>query len=168
MKQLWAPWRLQFISDKKNEKTTACVFCELLKQEPSVDNLVLTQTENWSVFINRFPYNNGHLLLIPKAHVKQVNDLPQPTQDSFGIALACLEHALQECYKPDGINVGYNLGKSAGAGIPDHVHAHMVPRWSGDTNFMPVIGETKCIPDHLNSMYTKLQPFIKKYFKETL
>lgn len=165
MKQLWAPWRLQFILDKKKHPTEDCVFCGLIKQGPSLESLILGISKHWAVVLNRYPYNNGHLLLIPTQHASSIAMLSSDIQRQFGPALVACEAALNECYHPDGMNFGYNLGKSAGAGIPDHIHAHIVPRWNGDTNFLPVLGETKCIPDHLETMYATVRPYIQKYFR---
>lgn len=168
MKQLWAPWRLQFILNNKKKEPSECVFCDLLNKGVGEESLLLASSQTWSVILNRFPYNNGHVLLVPKDHVRHFSELKADVRNNFGSAVSALETALRECYQPEGMNFGYNLGKSSGAGIPDHLHAHMLPRWAGDTNFMPILAETKCIPDHLETMYAQLQPFVQKHFKEDL
>lgn len=156
MKQLWAPWRMVYIDQPTNDD--GCIFCaERIQTEPR-EALVLTQTKHSLVMLNKYPYNNGHLLLAPKRHESKLDNLPHEEhldlQDALCRSLAILRAVL----KPGGINVGMNLGKCAGAGVEDHLHWHLVPRWEGDTNFMPVIGETRVMPQHLLDSYDRLKP----------
>ena len=158
--RLWAPWRMEYIKDSVQVRPKTCIFCDLLA--PGDDDrtrLVLYRGERAAVLMNKFPYNNGHLLVMPRAHAGHLDKLDRETfldlHDLVHQAINVLERAL----KPHGLNVGMNLGLEAGAGIPDHMHYHVVPRWSGDTNFMPVIAETKVISQHLLATYDELKPF---------
>ena len=159
MKTIWAPWRLEFILDPK-AKTKAkgqSVFAALLKQKPSYNNLILHKSKTAFILLNKFPYSNGHMMVIPK---RQVADLDQLTPDEhceIGALLALSVRVLKKSLKPEGFNVGLNLGKAAGAGIVNHIHYHVVPRWVGDTNFMPIFAETKVLPEHLKATYLKLK-----------
>jgi ATP adenylyltransferase len=157
--RLWAPWRMEYIKDSVQVRPTTCIFCDLIA--PGVDDrrrLVLHRAERTIVLMNKFPYNNGHLLVMPKAHTGRLDTLDEPTfaelHDTLRRAVKVLEIALE----PHGINLGMNLGPEAGAGIPDHIHYHLVPRWTGDTNFMPIIAETKVISQHILATYDELKP----------
>jgi ATP adenylyltransferase len=154
MDRLWAPWRMTYI---KSEKSGECVFCKAAADpDQDKENLVLWRGEYGYVILNRFPYNNGHLMVVPYRHVPSIEDLePAPLADLMTMvqeAIALLRRAMQ----PDGFNVGINLGEAAGAGIVAHVHIHIVPRWNGDTNFMPVLGGVRVIPDALENTYKSL------------
>jgi len=157
-KNLWAPWRMEYIrSLDQHEKAEDCFLCGY-RDTPEQDdaNRVLWRTTSSFVVMNRFPYTNGHLLVAPVAHKpdmaalcdEELLDLAKAVRD--GVTL------LQETVKAQGFNIGYNFGLCAGAGLPDHLHAHIVPRWAGDTNFMPVLGDTRVIPDSLNAMAAQL------------
>ena len=155
MKVLWAPWRMDYILSQGKDE--GCVFCQGLKESEDEKNLIVWRGEKAVVFMNRYPYNNGHLLIMPHRHIGELEAL-----DSEEVAdihrLICLSlRALNNAFSPDGFNIGLNLGKTAGAGVLDHIHWHIVPRWEGDTNFMPVLAETKVMPEHLNSTYQKLR-----------
>jgi ATP adenylyltransferase len=155
MKRIWSPWRLDYIL---GEKKGGCVFCDkpLVHEDP--DNLILMRGHHSFIMMNRYPYNNGHLMVIPYAHVDSPAQLgPEALLEMMQQVNMCLE-VLGEAMHPDGFNVGMNLGKPAGAGIKDHVHMHVVPRWTGDTNFMPVIGETHVIVEALEHCYHDLRP----------
>ena len=153
---LWAPWRMEFItSDKSGE----CVFCERPRDPArSREHLVLARGERSFVLMNRYPYNNGHLMVIPYDHVSTIAALDDETALEVHHFLSRSIEALESLANAEGFNVGLNLGAAAGAGIAEHVHYHIVPRWSGDTNFMPVIGLTKTIPQHLLETYDLLFP----------
>ncbi|HEX6547593.1 MAG TPA: HIT domain-containing protein [Candidatus Dormibacteraeota bacterium] len=140
-----------------------CLFCRLLDADPAEDrqNLVVWRGANALVLMNRFPYNNGHLMVAPRAHVPSLADLSDSDAVAMHQALRSSLAALQEVMSPEGYNVGANLGRPAGAGIPDHVHLHVVPRWNGDTNFMPVLGEVKVINEHLDRTWEKLRAAFK-------
>ena len=155
MEHLFAPWRMEYIGTKQPE---GCLFCRVLAARSSEDeaNLVVWRPDGGVVLLNRFPYNNGHLMVAPAAHVGSLADLDDQQSLQLMHALRRSLTVLEGALQPEGFNVGVNQGKVAGAGIPDHVHVHVVPRWNGDTNFMPVLGETKVISQHLASSWKQL------------
>jgi ATP adenylyltransferase len=154
MKHLWSPWRLEYLAAPKAE---GCVFCAALHGEDDRENLVLLRGERAFLILNRFPYNNGHLMVVPHAHVADLEELDPPTLTEMMLLLNRSLAALRESLAPDGFNVGANLGRVAGAGIEDHVHLHVVPRWLGDTNFMPVVGDLRVIPETWLQTYDRLK-----------
>ncbi len=157
-KNLWAPWRMEYIRSLVDEaEEDGCFLCRYWEHpERDDENRVLWRTKSTLVVLNRFPYTNGHLLIAHAQHkgditnlsVEELTDMTRATRDAVSI--------LREALSPHGFNVGYNIGQCAGAGLPDHLHAHIVPRWSGDTNFMPVIGNVRVVPDSLDAVYTEL------------
>jgi ATP adenylyltransferase len=155
MKQLWAPWRMSYIAE---EKPAGCIFCEKPKGKDPRAELVLAQSAHSVVMLNKYPYNNGHLLIAPKRHEKTFAALPDVEYRDLGDLLKLSLDILGRAFNPGGFNIGMNLGRTAGAGIEDHLHWHIVPRWEGDTNFMPVVGETRVIPEHLLANYDRLSP----------
>jgi ATP adenylyltransferase len=157
MKNLWAPWRISYILDQ--DKPQGCIFC-MANDGEGADNLVLGVGGLSLVMMNKFPYNNGHLLVSPRRHVSGLHQLDAKEHADL---LACVQlgiDALTAEMKPDGFNVGLNLGKVAGAGIEAHLHFHIVPRWSGDVNFMTVMEDVRVIPEHIRSTYEKLKPHL--------
>ena len=160
MQQLWAPWRMAYIDD--GAKEAGCIFCTKYQQNDLKAGLVLTHSRHTVVMMNKYPYNNGHLLVAPKHHE---NSLANLTPEEYADLSEVLRRAVQiikEVYNPGGVNVGMNLGKCAGAGIDDHLHWHIVPRWDGDTNFMPVVSETRVMPQHLAASYDRLAGHFQK------
>ena len=156
MKQLWAPWRMTYID--QGVKESNCIFCEKYRQDDLRTALVLQESDHSVVMMNKYPYSNGHLLIAPKRHENDPGRLPS---EEFIDLNQTLRHALGiviQAFQPGGVNLGMNLGKCAGAGIEKHLHWHIVPRWEGDTNFMPVIAETRVIPQHLLDSYDRLRP----------
>ena len=146
MEQLWAPWRLEYI--KSADADGGCVFCAAVEGEDE-EKLVLHRGERTIVLLNKFPYASGHLMVAPKRHVGQLGELDDDEAlELHQLAVQGLA-ALAETFGPQGYNLGWNLGRIAGAGIVDHVHVHVVPRWAGDTNFMPVLADVKVLPEHL-------------------
>jgi ATP adenylyltransferase len=147
---------MEFIS---GPKPSGCFFCEAAGAESSrdADLLVLARTELALAMLNRYPYNNGHLMVAPRAHLANLDDLPPATADAVMALTQRALRALRAALQPDGFNLGINAGKIAGAGVADHVHQHVVPRWSGDTNFMPVVAETKILNEHLSTSYQKVR-----------
>jgi ATP adenylyltransferase len=146
---------------QEGAKEHGCIFCTKFRNADSRAGLVLTHTAYTVVMLNKFPYNNGHLLLAPKRHE---NDLAQLPAEDFADLNETLRRSIEivrEVFQPGGVNLGMNLGKCAGAGIEDHLHWHIVPRWEGDTNFMPVLGETRVMPQHLLDCYDRLQPLFQ-------
>lgn len=160
MKQVWAPWRMTYI-DQGGEK--GCIFCDKLKDEDARSSLVLARTAHSVVMLNKYPYNNGHLLLAPRRHASEFSSLPVEEYVDLCRALRTSVDILLKALHPGGINLGMNLGRSAGAGVEDHLHWHVVPRWEGDTNFMAVVGEIRVIPQHLLESYDRLSPFFKDF-----
>jgi len=155
MKRLWSPWRIEYILSEKPE---GCIFCDKVLEEADSSNLILFRGEHCFVMMNRYPYNIGHLMVAPYDHVDMPSKLsPLALTEMMTITNLCLE-VLKEIMQPDGFNLGMNLGASAGAGIRDHIHMHIVPRWTGDTNFMPVLAETHVIVESLERCYEKLRP----------
>lgn len=156
MQHLWAPWRMDFI---KGPKPSGCFLCEAATADPSEDqaHLVLARTSLSLAILNRYPYNNGHLMVAPKAHLSNLEDLPQATANDVTALTQRSLRVLREVLSPQGFNLGINAGKTAGAGVADHVHQHVVPRWDGDTNFMPIIAETKILNEHLTTSYLGLR-----------
>jgi ATP adenylyltransferase len=159
VKQLWAPWRMAYVEEGARED--GCIFCAKLRSRDPRADLVLTHTAHTVVMLNKFPYNNGHLLLAPKRHEKSLALLPGEEFTDLNEALRRSIEIVREIVRPGGVNLGMNLGHCAGAGIEDHLHWHVVPRWEGDTNFMPVLGETRVMPQHLLESYDRLQPFFQ-------
>ena len=154
MKVLWAPWRMAYI--KKARKPAKCIFCVKAKERRDARNLLLHRGRHGLVMMNLFPYNSGHLLIAPYRHVKSLGQLPDDAAlDLLKLTSLSLK-VLRDELRPEGFNVGLNLGRVAGAGIEGHVHLHIVPRWNGDTNFMPLFGETRVMPEHLQATYRKL------------
>jgi len=154
---LWAPWRMEFI---QADKPTGCIFCTFpAEQGEEADrrNLIVHRTNRSFTILNRFPYNNGHVLIVPRAHVARLEDLAAEDFGDLQDELRLAVRVIRSVYRPEGLNVGMNLGKVAGAGIADHLHWHVVPRWGGDTNFMPVLSDTKVMVEHLASSWTKIR-----------
>ena len=152
---LWAPWRMAYI--KRADRAAGCIFCVKPRQRRDPANLLLHRGRLGFVMMNLFPYNSGHLLIAPYAHASTLEVLPDETALEL-IALTNLSlKVLRTTVRPEGFNVGLNLGRVAGAGIEGHVHVHIVPRWNGDTNFMPLFAETRVMPEHLEATYRKLR-----------
>jgi ATP adenylyltransferase len=157
MKQLWCPWRIQYILGPKAD---ACVFCLPEHNGEDEERLILHRGMRNFVVMNKYPYNNGHLLIAPYRHVMHICDLDADEADEIMTLMQHCARILEEHFSPHGINIGLNLGEAAGAGIRDHMHFHLVPRWNGDSSFMAVMDEVRVIPEHLHSTYRAL----KKYF----
>jgi ATP adenylyltransferase len=155
-KPLWAPWRLEYV--QQADEAAGCVLCaEAAAEIAPADSLLVHRGEAALVIANKFPYSSGHLLLAPIRHVGGLADLTaEEAAELHRLSVAALD-ALGSTYGPDGFNLGWNLGRAAGAGIVDHVHLHVVPRWSGDTNFMPVLADVKVLPEHLLATRDRLR-----------
>ena len=154
MRFVFSPWRLDYVTSNKGEGQ--CVFCAAFEQEPSADNLVLYRDERLAVMLNRYPYTNGHLMVIPRPHVDTLTGLDPEGRAAAAEALTYCEALLRRIYRAQGVNVGLNLGQAAGAGIKDHIHWHILPRWTGDTNFITVCGETRILPEDLAATFARL------------
>ncbi|MHB1355487.1 MAG: HIT family protein [Anaerolineae bacterium] len=160
MNRLWSPWRMAYIAGSKPKE---CVFCQLPSENQDATNLILFRGKLCYVMLNRYPYNNGHLMVIPYQHVNTPLALdPTALGEMMDLNNLCLT-ILGACMHPDGFNIGMNLGTPAGAGIKDHIHLHVVPRWTGDTNYMPVIGETRVISESLDATYIKLKRIVDRF-----
>ncbi len=160
MQQLWAPWRISYIT---NAKEDGCIFCNGQREGDDRERLVLHRGKHTIVMLNKYPYNNGHLMVAPRRHVASLEDLkPEEAIDLMAAIQRCCV-LLKKVLSPQGFNIGANLGKVAGAGIEDHIHFHIVPRWQGDTNFMPILAETRVIPEHLAETYNRLYDFFKDF-----
>lgn len=153
MEHLWALWRMEYIL---NEKEKGCIFCQKPNQRRDRENLLLYRGKYNLVMMNLYPYNPGHLMVAPYRHINRLDMLnDEEMLEHFRLVDRCVT-VLREAMNPDGFNIGLNLGKVAGAGIEDHIHTHIVPRWNGDTNFMPVISDTRVVPEALDATYAKL------------
>lgn len=155
MEHLYAPWRMEYIGAPQ---PAGCFFCRARDADPADDraNLLLWRGDEAMVILNRFPYNSGHLMVAPCAHVASLEDLTDGLALGVHHTLTLALRVLREVLTPEGFNIGANLGRIAGAGVPDHVHLHVVPRWGGDTNFMPILAETKVVNEHLERTWEKL------------
>jgi ATP adenylyltransferase len=154
MERLWAPWRLEYVQNA--DKQDGCIFCKAAESDDDEGQLVVHRGEHAFVLLNKFPYASGHLLVAPYRHGLNFGDLDEAEiLEVHHLGTQGLE-ALAATYGPEGFNLGWNIGRIAGAGIPDHGHLHVVPRWAGDTNFMPVLGDVKVIPEHLTATRAKL------------
>jgi ATP adenylyltransferase len=161
--RLWTPWRMVFIEQASGAapaERPACFLCAKPAEGPERDraNLILYRGQRAYVLMNLYPYNSGHLMVAPYAHGGDLPALPDATADELFALTRRAVAVLQAEYRPEGFNVGMNLGLPAGAGVPDHLHVHVVPRWNGDTNFMPVLGDTKVLPESLEQTYDRLLP----------
>ena len=153
MEKLWAPWRMKYIL---GEKSDGCLFCDVGANDDDRCNLVLHRGSSCFIMMNRFPYNNGHIMVVPFRHVGNLEDLSSDESLELMKLLQLSVRTIGNVLHPQGFNMGINIGQVAGAGVVDHVHAHVVPRWGGDTNFMPVLSETKVVNEELESTYDKL------------
>lgn len=158
-KTIWAPWRAGFVLGKKE---SGCVFCKRLKMKDSVKNLIIYRGEKAFVILNKFPYNGGHTMVVPRRHVAHLEKLTAQEAVEFFELTRQTVKAIKKALKPHSLNLGMNLGRSSGAGIPEHLHMHIVPRWQGDTNFMPVIGKTKVMSVPLEPIYEAIKRELKK------
>lgn len=157
MKTLWAPWRIEYIT---GEKEKGCIFCNKPLEGKDNKNLILYKGETSFIIMNRYPYSNGHLMVVPYKHTNSMSELNDSERlELMNLTTKCIE--ILDIMKADGFNVGMNLGTAGGAGIDDHLHFHIVPRWNGDTNFMPIIGEVKVMPEYLEDTYKILSEKIK-------
>ena len=160
MDRLWSPWRSEYIasSGAADSESKGCVFCKLQADLNNDEtNLVVHRASRSFIVLNRYPYISGHLLIVPSEHIGELDAAPKETTDELMDLTKQSQTALREVYRPAGFNIGMNLGQAAGAGIVDHIHLHILPRWTGDTNFMTTVGETRVIPEDLATTYSKLR-----------
>jgi ATP adenylyltransferase len=155
MHHLWAPWRATYVSEKSNPNR--CIFCEAAASSDDEANLVVYRKRRSFVILNRFPYTSGHLMIAPFAHVSRLSQTDEETASEIMQLTRLAERVLEEVYKPDGLNLGMNLGEAAGAGIQQHIHMHLLPRWRGDANFMTSVAHTRVASEALEVSYAKLK-----------
>jgi len=154
--RIWAPWRLEYVKDASKDDEAACIFCAKPAEENDRENLIVHRGELCFVILNLFPYTNGHLMVAPYEHVGRLPDVDAETLAEMMALAQRAMTGLEEVYSPEGYNAGFNQGKVAGAGVEHHIHMHVVPRWGGDTNFMPVLGDTRVMPQSLDDSYDAL------------
>ena len=160
--RLWAPWRLEYILSAKPD---GCIFCDFpaeVGEENDRRNLVVHRSSRSFTILNRYPYNSGHVMVIPRPHVEQLEALSREEFADLHEELRLAARVIREVYRPEGLNVGMNLGRIAGAGIDEHLHYHVVPRWGGDTNFMPVLADTRVMVEHLDGAWQKIRAGFEK------
>ena len=154
MKHIWAPWRIEYILGDKPE---GCIFCDIPKEDKDAENYILYRGEKNYVMLNSYPYNPGHLLVVPYRHIPGLTELTdEERNEHYMLVSRCIE-VLREVLKPGGFNIGSNIGKEAGAGIDEHFHSHIVPRWNGDTNYMTVAADVRVVPQALADSYKELK-----------
>ena len=154
--RIWAPWRLEYVKDASKDSEEACIFCAALEAGDDEGMLIVHRGERAFVILNKFPYTNGHLMVAPYEHLATLPDLDAETvAETMALAQRSMT-ILEERYSPHGYNVGFNQGRVAGAGVEHHIHMHVVPRWGGDTNFMPVLADTRVMPQSLEQSYEAL------------
>ncbi len=167
MERLWSPWRLAYVTGTAHP-SNGCIFCAAAEVASSADDsLVVARGPLTYVILNRYPYNNGHVMVVPNRHVATLEATTAEELVEIARFTRLAEIALTAAYQPQGLNVGINLGRPAGAGIVDHLHVHLVPRWNGDTNFISVVGEVRVLPEDLQASARRLQPIFERLLAET-
>lgn len=161
--RLWATWRMSYIT--KVEKEKGCIFCDKPKEDKDRDNLILHRGETCFTIMNLYPYNNGHIMVIPYRHISDITLLTPDETGEMMETIKLFVSVLKKVMNPEGFNSGINMGRPAGAGIADHLHMHLVPRWTGDTNFMPALDGTRVISEHIINTYDKLLNAVKNEVK---
>lgn len=158
MDVLWSPWRYDYITAGSNAEISGCVFCDILNSSASdEERFILKRAEFNFVILNIYPYTSGHLMVVPYGHLDSIDKAEKAATDEMMDLVKAAQTAISDVYTPDGINLGMNLGKAAGAGVAGHYHMHLLPRWIGDVNFMTAIGQTRTIPETLAATYEKLK-----------
>ena len=161
MERLWTPWRLEYVTGAASNMNDDCVFCAVFNGDTPA-SLLLHRGKRVYVILNKYPYNNGHLMVVPFRHIGRMADADSEELSEIIRLIRISEMVLDEAYNAHGVNVGMNLGRSAGAGVPGHLHVHLVPRWEGDTNFMSVVGNTRVVPEGLADSVSRLKPIFQK------
>ncbi|RLG89111.1 MAG: HIT family hydrolase [Thermoprotei archaeon] len=165
-KILWAPWRITYV--EKATRVSECIFCSAIKNPIDEENYVVYRSKYCIAILNLYPYNTAHTMVAPKKHVPLLELLSDTELLDLIKTVNIITKSIRNEYKPDGFNIGVNIGKAAGAGIEDHVHVHIVPRWTGDTNFMPVIGSTKVMPESIQRTYERIKSAIKHVMSQRI
>ena len=161
MHHLWAPWRLSYVTNAGKAQDERCVFCAALDGD-APSPLTLHEGDGCFVILNKYPYSNGHLMVVPRRHVGKLSEATEEELSELMVLTRAAEQVLTEAYDPHGLNVGMNLGRPAGAGVPGHLHIHVVPRWNGDTNFMTVTAGTRVVPEDPVQTVDRLRPLFHK------
>lgn len=161
MDYLWTPWRYAYVSTA--EKSSECVFCQMAADKDDEKSLIVHRGEHCFIVLNRFPYTPGHVMIVPYAHLDELQKLARPAAKEMMALSQRMESVLRELYRPDGINLGMNIGKAAGAGIAGHIHMHALPRWVADANFVSVVGETRILPETLEMTWKRIDEALKKW-----
>jgi len=156
MDYLWTPWRYQYITNAAGGEPPECFFCDAVANKKDAETLIVCRGSKAFVILNRFPYTSGHVMIVPYAHVAELNLCEAATLGEIMLLAQRVEAVFRSNYKPDGMNLGMNLGRAAGAGVAGHLHLHMLPRWVGDSSFMTVTGETRVLPEDLKTTYERL------------
>jgi ATP adenylyltransferase len=159
MDYLWTPWRYAYVSTA--EKASGCIFCDLPKAGDDVRARIVYRGQNCYIVLNTYPYTPGHVMVVPFAHLDELQKLPVEAAHEMMHLSQKMEHVLRQLYRPDGVNLGMNIGKAAGAGVAGHIHMHVLPRWVADSNFMSVVGETRILPEALDITYERIKDELK-------
>jgi len=160
---VWAPWRMQYIREDRED---GCIFCNRIERDDDRNDLILHRGEYGFIIMNLYPYNNGHLMAAPNRHLGDITEMTDEESGELFSLVQLSVKMLKNTMNPHGFNIGINMGKVAGAGVEDHIHVHIVPRWMGDTNFMPVVGEVKVISEHILATYDSLLHSLNSLIKE--
>ena len=165
MKRLYSPWRSQYIATFSKPKGRGCLFCRIAKEKNDEKNFILARREHCYAVMNLYPYNSGHVMVVPYKHTSKFESLNEEEYAEIMVLTARMKKALEEVSHPQGFNFGGNFGRVAGAGIDKHIHFHLVPRWNGDTNFMPVLADTKMISEDMRKTWRELKGALGKNAK---
>ncbi|MCL4234005.1 MAG: HIT domain-containing protein [Deltaproteobacteria bacterium] len=160
MNRLWAPWRIPYL---KGPREAGCIFCDKPRESRDRENLILHRGREVFVIMNLYPYSNGHVMIVPYEHTDTLDPFTPPVVAETFELIRHVQKILIRIMKPQGFNIGINMGKPAGAGIDEHIHLHVVPRWAGDTNFMPVLGDVRVISEHIEDTYRQMKPFFEDF-----
>jgi len=155
MKQIWSPWRMKYI--QQHSHSASCIFCDALRQEDNAENLIVCRAQHSFLILNRYPYNNGHVMVVPYEHHPSIELLQPATRAELLEMVSRIVIVLRELYAADGFNIGINIGSAAGAGVAGHVHMHVVPRWNGDTNFISTVSSVRVLPEDLGITYQRIR-----------
>jgi ATP adenylyltransferase len=161
MDYIWTPWRYQYMKEAASGKQIECIFCDAIARNDDAETLVVFRGAKSFVILNRYPYTSGHVMVVPYAHVPSLGECEPHTLEEMMRLAQRVEGAYRQNYNPDGMNIGMNIGRAAGAGVAGHIHLHVLPRWFGDSNFMTVTGETRVHPEELATTYQRMRSFFQ-------
>jgi ATP adenylyltransferase len=163
MDRLWAPWRMNYIRQANEVEDEECFICKAIEHTSDRNNLVVAEFSHVIILLNKYPYNNGHIMIAPKKHLSNIKDMDNEIKLELMNCISISTNILEQVLNAEGFNIGINMGRVAGAGVPDHLHIHIVPRWNGDTNYMPIISDTKIISQSIEEAYTILKKAFTEY-----